>query len=239
MIASVTGHWLISYLQPIETLLSALKGLDEWITLVLVLLIASCIYRSARNSGSIAEEMDALSRRYLLFRNEKQIALKMHEQNEEVRNEILRSISNSWKYFRRTHGELVGTLLGTIRKTLVAYYVILGISVINTVRVFLTDWFTSGGVPSPLEVAIKEGPSYLLLALGFLLIRMQTHRKRGGRGRPYEIELETLFPEMGVRDRSIYDEFEPMDDREGGGVGKIEEAGNVEEVSGVRRRADE
>jgi len=223
MMASVTGHWLISYLQPIEPLLSALKGLDEWITLVLVLLIASCIYRNVRNSGSITEEMDALSRRYLLFRNEKQIALKMHEQDEEVRNEILRSISNSWKHFRRMHGELVETLLGTIRKILVAYYIILGISVINTLRLFLTNWFASGGVPSPLEVAIKEGPSYLLLALGFLLIRIQTHRGRGGRGRPYEIELETLFPEMGAQDRSIYDEFEPIDDREGGGEGQLED----------------
>jgi hypothetical protein len=239
MMASVTGHWLISYLQPIEPVLFALKGLDEWITLVLVLLIASCIYRSVRNYGSMTEEMDTLSRRYLLFRNEKQITLKMHEQDEEVRNEILRSISNSWKHFRRMHGELVGTLLGTIRKTLVAYYVILGISLINTVRLFLTDWFTTGGVPPPLGVAIKEGPSYLLLALGFLLIRMQTHRGRGGRGRPYEIEMGTLFPEMGVQDRSIYDEFEPMDEREGGGEGQFEEAGSAEEVSGVRRRDDE
>lgn len=223
MMASVTGYSVISYLQPIEPLLFALKGLDEWITLVLVLLIASCIYRSTRNYGSLTEEMDTLSRRYLLFRNEKQITLKLHEQDEEVRHEILRSISKSWKHFRRMHGELVGTLLGDIRKTIVAYYVILGISVINTVRVFLTDWYTTGGFPPPLGVAIKEGPSYLLLALGFLLIRIQTNRRRGGRGRPYEIELETLFPEMGVQDRSIYDEFEPIDERGGGGEGQLED----------------
>jgi hypothetical protein len=172
------------------------------------------IYRNVRNYDSITQEMDTLFRRYLLFRNDKQITLKMHEQDEKVRNEILRSISNSWKHFRGIHGELVGTLLGNIRKTVLAYYVLLGILCINTLRVLLTDWFKNGTFPAPLGVAIKQAPSYLLLALGFVLIWIQTGRKRGGKGRPFEIELETIFPDTGVQDRSLYDEFEPIDEGE-------------------------
>lgn len=215
MIESLAAHLFISYLQPIKPLLFALSGLDEWITLVLVILMTFCIYRNVRNYDSATQEMGTLFRRYLLFRNGKQITLKMHEQDEKVRNEILRSISRSWKQFRRIHGELVGTLLLNIRKTLLAYYVIFGILLINTLRVFLTDWSKTGGIPVTFEVAIKEGPSYLLLALGFLLIRIQTRQRRGGNGRPYEIELETIFPDIGVQDRSLYDEFEPIDEGEG------------------------
>jgi hypothetical protein len=217
MIESLTSHWLISYLQPIKPLLFALSGLNERVTLVLVGLMAFFMYRNVRDYDSITQEMETLFRRYLLFRNDKQITLKMHEQDEKVRNEILRSISKSWKQFRRTHGELVDTLLGNIRKTLLAYYVILGILLINTLRIFLADWSETGGFSALLEVAIKEGPSYLLLALGFLLIRIQTRQRRGGNGRPYEIELETIFPDIGVQDRSLYDEFEPIDEEEGAG----------------------
>ena len=226
MIGSPSGHWLISYLQPIKPLVLALLGLDAWITLVLFGLMAFFIYRNVRNYDSITQEMDTLFRRYLLFRNDKQITLKMHEQDEEVRNEILRSISKSWKHFRGIHGGLAGTLMGNIRKTLLAYYVFLGILCINTFRVFLTDWFTTGTFPPLLEVAIKEAPSYLLLALGFLLIWIQTRRKRGGMGKPFEIELETIFPDIGVQDRSLYDEFEPIDEGEEAGEIDSEKAGS-------------
>ena len=225
MIGSPSGHWLISYLQPIKPLLLVLLGLYEWITLVLFGLMAFFIYRNVRNYDSITQEMDTLFRRYLLFRNDKQITLKMHEQDEDVRNEILRSISKSWKHFRGIHGELVGTLIANIRKTLLAYYVFLGILCINTLRVFLTDWFKTGTFPPLLEVAIREAPSYLLLALGFLLIRIQTRRKRGGMGRPFEIELETIFPDIGGQDRSLYDEFEPIDEEEGAGEIDSEKSG--------------
>jgi len=227
MIGSPSGYWLISYFQPIKPLLFALLGLDEWITLVLVGLMAFFIYRNVRNYDSITQEMDTRFRRYLLFRNDKQITLKMHEQDEKVRNEILRSISNSWKHFRGIHGELVGTLLGNIRKTVLAYYVLLGILCINTLRVLLTDWFKNGTFPAPLGVAIKQAPSYLVLALGFILIWIQTGRKRGGKGRPFEIELETIFPDTGVQDRSLYDEFEPIDEGEGAEEIDPEKAGRA------------
>jgi len=187
--------------------------------------MAFFIYRNVRNYDSITQEMDTLLRRYLLFRNDKQITLKMHEQDENVRNEILRSISKSWKYFRKIHGELVGTLLGNIRKTLLAYYVILGILCINTLRIFLTDWFKTGAISVPLGVAVKEIPSYFLLALGFLLIRIQTRRRKGGRGRPFEIELEEIHPDIGVQDRSLYDEFDPIEEGEGDGKIDSERAG--------------
>ena len=225
MIGFPSGHWLISYLQPIRPLLFSLLGLDRWIYLVVVGLMAFFIYRNVRNYDSITQEMDALFRRYLLFRSDKQITLKMHGQDVNVRNEILRSISKSWKHFRGIRGELVGTLLGNIQKTLLAYYVILGILCINTLRAFLTDWFKTGAISVPLGVAVKEVPGYFLLALGFLLIRIQTGRRRGGRGRPFEIELEEIFPDIGVQDRSLYDEFEPIDEGEGGGENDSEKAG--------------
>ena len=212
MVESNTGHWLISRLQSIKPLLFGILGLDEWITLVLVVLVALCIYRNVRKYDSITQEMNTLFRRYLQFRSDKQITLRMHEHDEEVRNEILRSISQSWRHFRRIHGELVDTLLGNIRKTLLAYYVIFGVLLFNTVRVFLTDWFKTGGVPVTLELVIKEAPCYLLLALGFLLIRVQTRHRRGGSGRPYEVELETIFADIGVQDRGLSNEFEPIDE---------------------------
>ena len=233
MIGSPAGQWIISYLQPIKPLLFALSGLDVWITLVLILLVALCIYRNVRNYDSITQEMGTLFRRYLHFRNDKQITLKMHEHEDEVRNEILRSISRSWKHFRRVHGELVGTLLGNIRKTLMAYYVILGILLINTLRVLLTDWLKTEAVMAPLGIVVKEAPSYLLLALGFLLIRVQTRHERGGSGRPYEIELETIFADIGVQDRSLYNEFEPIDEGEVEGGIDSEDTGRSEGRSDV------
>lgn len=236
MVGSHTAHWLISWLQPIKPLLFGMLGLDEWITLVLVVSMAFFIYRNVRKCDAITQEMDTLFRRYLQFRSDKQITLKMHEHDEEVRNEILRSISQSWKHFRRNHGELVDTLFGNIRRTVLAYYAILGILLINTLRVFLTDWFKAGGVPVTLELAIKEAPCYLLLALGFLLIRVQTRHKRGGSGRPYEVELDTIFADGGRQDRSLYNEFEPIDEEgetevdDSRGASRLEdEAGHEEE----------
>lgn len=199
----------------------------------MVVSMAFFIYRNVRKYDSITQEMDTLFRRYLHFRSDKQITLKMHEHDEEVRNEILRSISQSWKHFRRNHGELVDTLLGNIRKTLLAYYAILGILLINTLRIFLTDWFKTGGVPVTLELAIKEAPCYLLLVLGFLLIRVQTRHSRGGSGRPYEVELETIFADVGHQDRSLYSEFEPIDEEGETEVEDSRRAGRLEGKAGL------
>jgi hypothetical protein len=44
-------------------------------------------------------------------------------------------------------------------------------------------------------------------------------------GRPFEIELETIFPDIGAQDRSLYDEFEPIDEGEGAGEIDSEKAG--------------
>ncbi len=225
MIASATEHQLIAYLHPIKPVLFSLLGLDAWITLGVVIVIAVCIYRNVSNYDSITQQMDTLFRRYLYFRNDKQITLKMHEQDEKIRKEILKSISTSWKHFRRSHGELTEALFGNIRKMLFVYYVILGILLINTFRVYVTDWLKTGVVPATLEIAIREGPNYLLLALGFLLVRLQTRRRRGGNGRPYEIELETIFADIGGQDRTLYDEFEPIDEREPEGKVGSEEGG--------------
>jgi hypothetical protein len=230
MVESPTGHWVISHLQPIKPLLLGIPGLDDWVTLVLVILLTFCIYRNLRKYDSVTQAMDTLFRRYLRFRSDKQITLKIHEHDEEVRNEILKSISQSWKHFRTTHGKLLDTLLGDIRKTLLAYYVILGILLINTLRVFLADCFKTGEVPGSLEFAIKEAPCYLLLVLGFLLIRVQTRHKRGGGGRPYEVELETIFADIGLQDRNLYDEFEPMDEGEGREEADLEKPGKPEGV---------
>jgi len=225
MIASATEHQFIAYFHPIKPVLFSFLGLDPWITLGVVIVIAICIYHNVSNYDSITRQMDTLFRRYLYFRNDKQITLKMHEQDEKIRNEILKSISTSWKHFRRSHGELAEALFGNIRKMLFVYYVILGILLINTFRVYVTDWLKTGVVPATLEIAIKEGPNYLLLALGFLLVRLQTRRRRGGNGRPYEIELETIFANIGGQDRTLYDEFKPIDEREPEGEVGSEEGG--------------
>ena len=223
MIAFAAGHQLISYFESIKPVLFAFPGLDGWITLGVVVVLAICIYRNVSHYDSITQEMDMLFRRYLHFRNDKQITLKIHEHDEKIRNEILKSISTSWKHFRKSHGQLADALFGNIRKTLFVYYFILGILVINTLRVYVTGWLESGGVPATLEMAIKEGPNYLVLALGFLLIRLQTRRRRGGDGRPYEIELETIFADIGGQDRNLYDEFEPIDEQEPEGETDSEE----------------
>ena len=67
-----------------------------------------------------------------------------------------------------------------------------------------------GTVVENIEIRGKEG-------VRLPLDRIQASRKIGGKGRPFETKQEIIFPDIGVQDRSLSDEFEPIDEGEGGG----------------------
>ncbi len=80
--------------------------LDAGIPFLFSIAIGFTLYRGFKKNQNILTERDELVKRYLLFRGDKQVRLKIYGDDEQIYRDLLRNISTSWKNFKRTYDEI-------------------------------------------------------------------------------------------------------------------------------------
>ena len=83
-----------------------IKLMNEGIPLLLLAGLSVAAYRGLKMNQSLLAERDDLLRRYLLFRGEKQVRLRVYGKDENIQRELLKTLSVSWKNFKRTYDQI-------------------------------------------------------------------------------------------------------------------------------------
>ncbi len=191
-----------------------LEILDGGIPLLLLMALGLTVYRGFRKNSAFLAEGEDLLKRYLIFRTHKQIRLKTSTDDRETYQELIKTISNNWKNFKKAYDQNVISIReNTARTRLTMQIITLGL-LLNTARLLIGEFFFSNSKLTLLSMSVRELSSYVLVILSFCLLRIQTRRLLHPKGKTGEMDRDILFFPNTLSEtetEGLYDQFEPIE----------------------------
>jgi hypothetical protein len=187
---------------------------NEVISLLFLVTFGIILYRGFKRNQNLLTEREELLRRYLIFRGDKQVRLKVYGEDEKIYRELIKNLSNSWKNFKKTYDQyLLSLAKNTGRTKLFLQVLTLGL-LINSARLFLGETFLSDSRVHLFYTVARELSTYVLVILSFALLRIQTHRLLSLKGEATKLDREVLFYPNNLspegEHEALYDEFDPL-----------------------------
>ena len=194
-----------------------IKLVNEIIPFLLLIGIGFVLYRGIRRNQTLLSEREELLKRYLLFRGDRQVRLKIYGGDEKTYLDLLKNISSSWKNFKKAYDQCLNSLAQNTMKTKRFLQLITLGLLINTVRLFIEDYFFYGLETHFLYTFAREISSYVLVALSFLLLRNQTEKFLTLKGEVVKMDREILFFPNNMQTQEehegLFNEFDPLEAR--------------------------
>jgi hypothetical protein len=194
-----------------------IKVVNEIIPLLLLIGIGFVLYRGLKINQGLLSEREELLKRYLLFRGDRQVRLKIYGGDEKVYLDLLKNISSSWKNFKKAYDECLNSLAQNTTKTKRFLQLITAGLLINTVRLFIEDYYFYGLEGHFFYTMARELSSYVLVVLSFFLLRNQTQKFLTLKGEVVKMDREILFfpnnIEAQEEHEGLYNEFDPLEAR--------------------------
>ena len=148
-----------------------IKLVNEGIPLLLLIGIGFVLYRGLKINQALLSEREELLKRYLLFRGDRQVRLKIYGGDEKIYMDLLKNISSSWKNFKKAYDQCLHSLAQNTTKTKRFLQLITLGLLINTVRLFIEDYYFFGLEARFFYTLARELSSYVLVVLSFFLLK--------------------------------------------------------------------
>ncbi len=194
-----------------------IKLMNEGIPLLLLIGLSLVTYRGLKKNQFLLAEREDLLRRYILFRGDKHVRLKVYGQDDKVQRELLKTLSDSWKNFKRSYDQYQTSFLAnTARTKMLLQIITLGL-ILNSARHLIEEYYFYGFEDRFFLAATRELLNYVLVVLSLFLLKIQARPYLAPNGKASKIDLETLFfpnnPGSEKEHEFLYNEFEPLDDK--------------------------
>ena len=196
-----------------------IRVMNEVIPFLLFIGMGYALYRGLKINQTLLSEREELLKRYLLFRGDRQVRLKIYGGEEKVYMDLLKNISSSWKNFKKAYDQRLNALAQNTTKTKRFLQLITLGLLINSVRVFIEDYYFFGLEIHFLYTLVRELSSYVLVALSFFLLRNQTQKFVTLKGEVVKMDREILFFPNNLEDQGehegLFNEFDPLEAKKG------------------------
>jgi hypothetical protein len=194
-----------------------IKIVNEIIPLLFLIGIGFVLYRGLRRNQTLLSEREELLKRYLLFRGDRQVRLKIYGGDEKIYLDLLKNISSSWKNFKKAYDQCLNSLAQNTMKTKRFLQLITLFLLINTVRLFIEDYYFFGLEIHFFYTLTRELSSYVLVVLSFFLLRNQTQKFLTLKGDVMKMDREILFFPNNIENQEehegLFNEFDPLEAR--------------------------
>jgi len=194
-----------------------IRIVNEAIPLILLAGIGFFLYRGLKINQTLLSEREELLKRYLLFRGDRQVRLKIYGGDEKVYMDLLKNISSSWKNFKKAYDQCLLSLAQNTTKTKRFLQLITLGLLINTGRLFIEDYYFFGWEAHFFYTTARELSSYVLVVLSFYLLKNQTQKFLTLKGEVVKMDREILFfpnnIEAQEEHEGLYNEFDPLETR--------------------------
>jgi len=192
-----------------------IKLLNEGIPLFFLIGLGIALYRGLQKNQTLLSEREELLKRYLLFRGDQQVRLKIYRDDEKVYRDLLKNLSNSWKNFKKVYDQCLLSLARNTTKTKQFLYLITLGLLINSARYFVEAHLFFSLKNQFFYIIARELLNYILVVLSFFLLRTQTHKFLSLKGEVVKMDREILFfPNSLSSEREqevLYNEFDPLE----------------------------
>jgi hypothetical protein len=194
-----------------------IKIVNEAIPLILLIGIGFFLYRGLKRNQTLLSEREELLKRYLLFRGDRQVRLKIYGGDEKVYLDLLKNISSSWKNFKKAYDQCLNSLANNTTKTKNFLQLITLGLLINTARLFIEDYYFYGFEAHFFYTMARELSTYVLVVVSFFLLRNQTQKFLTLKGEVVKMDREILFfpnnLETQEEHEGLFNEFDPLEAR--------------------------
>jgi len=192
-----------------------IKLLNEGIPLILLIGMGFGLYRGLKKNQTFLSEREELLKRYLLFRGDQQVRLKIYGGDEKLYPDLLKNLSNSWKNFKKSYDQYLLSLVQNTTKTKRFLQLITLGLLINSARLLIEEYFFFGFKARFTYTFLREISNYILVILSFFLLRIQTHRYLSLRREALKMDREILFFQNNLSAEGdhelLYNEFTPLE----------------------------
>ena len=192
-----------------------IKLVNEGVPLLFLIGIGFVLYRGLKINQVLLSEREELLKRYLLFRGDRQVRLKIYGGDEKIYLDLLKNISSSWKNFKKVYDQCLNSLAQNTTKTKRFLQLITLGLLINTVRLFIEDYYFFGLETHFLYTLARELSSYVLAILSFFLLRSQTQTFLPLKGEVVKMDREILFFSNNIDNQEehegLFNEFDPLE----------------------------
>jgi hypothetical protein len=189
---------------------------SEGISFLLLIALGFVFYQGFKKNQVFLSEREDLLKRYLLFRGDRQVRLKIYEGDEKIYQDLLKNISTSWKNFKKTYDQCLLSFGQNTHRTKFWLQVITLCLLLNGAFLFVRTYSSFDfKTDSFYYTVVRELSNYILVILTFILLRIQTHRFLSLKGEAGRMDRDILFyPNHllteGERD-ILYEEFDPLE----------------------------
>ncbi len=194
-----------------------IKLVNEIIPFLLLIGIGFVLYKGLRKNQTLLSEREELLKRYLLFRGDRQVRLKIYGGDEKVYMDLLKNISSSWKNFKKAYDQCLQSLAQNTSQTKRFLQLITMGLFINTARLFIEDYYFYGLEAHFFYTFAREISTYVMVALSFILLRNQTEKFLTLKGEVVKMDREILFFPTNVKiqeeHEGLFNEFDPLETR--------------------------
>jgi hypothetical protein len=192
-----------------------IKLVNEGIPSLLLIGLGFVLYQGLRKNQTLLSEREELLKRYLLFRGDRQVRLKIYGRDDKIYMDLLKNISSSWKNFKKSYDLcLLSLAQNTTRTKRFLQLITLGL-LINTVRLLIEDYYFYHLTAHFFYTLAKELSSYILVVLSFFLLRSQTQKFLTLKGEVVKMDREILFFPNNITNQEehegLFNEFDPLD----------------------------
>lgn len=198
-----------------------IRLLNEGISLLFLIAVGGILYKGVKKNHLLLSEREETFRRYLLFREDLKVRMRLYGEDEKTYRELLRNLSEGWKNFKRNYDQSLETLLKNVSKTHRLLQFLTLALILNSLRLLLESYYFFGIHSRLLHLLMRELSNYVIVILGFFLLKEQSYRFFSMKGEMDKMDREILFysnhiTEIGEK-KALYDEFSPLEKGEGYG----------------------
>jgi hypothetical protein len=193
-----------------------MKPFDPVISLCIASLLAYILITGQRRYELLHMEIEALVRRYMIFRGKRHASMGKVQAQKGTNKKILKSISRSWYKFKEYYVERKDLIESNYRGMRRGFIVGCTLLALNTLREGIAGLLLTE-LPSGLFLGLLHSlPTYLVAAVGFVLLRSQKDEVYGTPTYQIDPALEAIFADFDQENPRLSEEFDPLEGEEEG-----------------------
>lgn len=205
-------NFSLRVLGPLVPILEGVYPYDPLISIAILGIIAYVLIKGARGYELLRLELEALVRRYLVFRGKRYGTRGIHTLSKGGGKRARGAITRSWNRFKEYHVQkriLLERNYRWMKRGVVFGTLLLAL---NTIREGVFGILMAGGWIGLLYGIYQYLPHYLLVVVGFALLRIQKEEVCRTPTHQIDPTLEAIFAEFERDDSRLCEEFDPLEE---------------------------
>ena len=205
---------MLVFFDPLAPTLKVIDPFNPLISIVILGFLTYLLIRGHRRYELLRMETENLVRRYMIFRGKRHSTLSKVRIAKGTKENILKSISRSWHFFKAYHTQKRELLERNYRGLRMGFIVGCILLVLNTVREGIAGLVITE-LPSGFFIGLAQSiPYYLFVVLGVALLGIQKEELYSAPSPQFGPALEALFADFDREDPRLAEEFEPLEEKD-------------------------